>query len=79
MTRDEYIISAIEEEMLKYINDTAHPNSVDAFASAKRSLTGFDGYSLDSTIEFESRIHKLFAGNKIEESYHRLIKNRPGG
>ena len=78
MTRDEYIISAIEEEMLKYINDTAHPNSIDAFASAKRSLTGFDGYSLDSTIEFESRIHKLFAGNKIEESYHRLIKNRPG-
>ena len=79
MTRDQYIISTIEEQMLKYINDTDHPNPVDAFASAKRSLTGFDGYSLDSTVEFESRIHKLFAGNKIEESYHRLIKNRPGG
>ena len=78
MTRDQYIISTIEEQMLKYIKDTDHPNPVDAFASAKRSLTGFDGYSLDSTVEFESRIHKLFAGNKIEESYQRLIKNRPG-
>ena len=78
MTRDEYIISAIEEQMLNYIKDTAHPNPVDAFASAKRSLTGFNGYSLDSTVEFESRIHKLFAGNKIEKSYHRLIKNRLG-
>ena len=78
MTRDEYIISTIEEQMLKYIKNTDHPNPVDAFASAKRSLTGFDGYSLDSTVEFESRIHKLFEENKIEESYHRLIKKRTG-
>lgn len=78
MTRDRYIISTIEEQMLKYIKDTDHPNPVDAFASAKRSLTGFDGYNLNSTLEFESRVHKLFAGNKIEESYQRLIKNRPG-
>ncbi len=76
VTRDRYIISTIEEQMLEYIKETDRPNPVDAFASAKRSLTGFDGYSLDSTVEFESRIHKLFSGKKIEESYHRLIKNR---
>ena len=74
ITKDEYLIREFEKEMSEYISSAEHPEMRNAFAYAKRSLTKFDGYDINSSLEFESRIHKLYTTERLEETFNRLSK-----
>ena len=62
--------------MLEYINGSESPNAAEAFAHAKRALTNFDEYRIDSTIEFEADIHRLFGNGRLEKTFDKLVKAR---
>ena len=74
VTQDDYIIGEFEKEMSEYISETDNPEMQNAFAHAKRSLTKFDGYEVNSSLEFESRIHKLYTAERLDETFNRLSK-----
>lgn len=74
ITKDEYLIGEFEKEMSEYISHAENPEMRNAFAYAKRSLTKFDGYDINSSLEFESRIHKLYTTERLEETFNRLSK-----
>ncbi|MCH8928462.1 MAG: VRR-NUC domain-containing protein [Candidatus Marinimicrobia bacterium] len=76
VTKDDYIIGEFEKEMWDYISSADNPEMRNAFAYAKRSLTNFDGYDINSALEFESRIHKLYTTERLEETFNRLSKKR---
>jgi len=79
VTEDEYLIREFEKQMTGYISDTDNPEMHKAFAHAKRSLTNFNGYELNSSLEFESRIHKLYTAERIEETFKRLAREKKRG
>ena len=74
VSEDEYLIREFEKEMSEYISGTDNPEMQNAFAHAKRSLTNFNGYEINSSLEFESRIHKLYTTERLEETFNRLSK-----
>jgi len=79
VTEDEYLIREFEKQMTGYISDADNPEIHKAFAHAKRSLTNFNGYSLISSLEFESRIHKLYTAERLEETFKRLAREKKRG
>ena len=62
--------------MFDYINSSESPNAVEAFAHAKRALTNFDEYSINSTLEFEADIHRLFGNDRLEKTFDKLINEK---
>ena len=76
LKKNDFIIQEFEKHMLEYINRTETPTAKKAFAHAKRSLTNFDDYRIDSTLEFESEIHKLFGKERLGRTYDKLFKDK---
>ena len=74
LTKHEFINREFEKSMLEYINGSESPNATEAFAHAKRSMTKFDDYRIDSTLEFEADIHRLFGNDRLEKTFKKLIK-----
>ncbi len=76
LKKNEFIIREFEKSMFEYINNAESPNAAEAFAHAKRALTNFDEYRIDSTLEFESDIHRLFGIDKLEKTFDKLINEK---
>ena len=74
LKKNEFINREFERHMLEYINGSESPNAAEAFAHAKRALTNFGEYKIDSTIEFEADIHRLFGNDRLEKTFDKLIK-----
>ena len=76
LKKSEFINREFEKAMLEYINDSDSPNAAEAFAHAKRALTNFGEYRIDSTLEFEADIHRLFGRDRLEKTFDKLIKEQ---
>ena len=78
LKKNEFIIREFEKSMFEYINSSESPNAAEAFAHAKRALTNFDEYRIDSTLEFEADIHRLFGNDRLEKTFDKLINEKDG-
>ncbi|TFB10185.1 VRR-NUC domain-containing protein [Candidatus Marinimicrobia bacterium MT.SAG.3] len=78
LKKNEFIIREFEKSMFEYINSSESPNAAEAFAHAKRALTNFEEYSINSTLEFEADIHRLFGNDRLEITFSRLINEKDG-
>ncbi len=76
LKKSEFINREFKKAMLEYINDSDSPNAAEAFAHAKRALTNFGEYRIDSTLEFEADIHRLFGRDRLEKTFDKLIKEK---
>ena len=76
LKKNEFINREFERRMLEYINGSESPNAAEAFAHAKRALTNFWEYRIDSTLEFEADIHRLFGNDRLEKTFDKLIKEQ---
>ena len=76
LKKNEFIIREFEKSMVEYINSSESPNAAEAFAHAKRSLTNFKEYRIDSTLEFEADIHRLYGDDRLEKTFNKLIQER---
>ncbi len=74
LKKNDFIIQEFEKYMLEYISRSDIPTAEEAFAHAKRSLTKFDDYRIDSTLEFESAVHRLFGKERLDRTYDKLFK-----